>query len=170
MRYPADTFVRLHTAHPFRRRRFFNGRTIRPAPGEDAQRDIALFTFSGEEMTDTDSEGRRTPEGSNTVLTVFLNGDGIVESGPRGQPVVDDSFLLIFNAHQRDVEVTLPGAGCPHRWATVLDTVTGDVVVGTARQNVLAWAAELPAGLDEHAGGETLTVTTRSLLQHTDVP
>ena len=107
----------LRAAHPvFRRRRFFNGRGIRPAApsqaDDDYQRDIAWFTSSGEEMTDEDWEA-----GSAAVLTVFLNGEGILESDQRGERVVDDSFLLIFNAHHEDVEVTLPGSGLPDRWA-----------------------------------------------------
>ncbi|MCD2195516.1 glycogen debranching protein GlgX [Actinomycetospora endophytica] len=162
----------LRAAHPvFRRRRFFNGRTIRPAaPGQagtddDYQRDIAWFTSSGEEMGDEDWEG-----GAASVVTVFLNGEGIAESDQRGQRVVDDSFLLVFNAHYEDVKVTLPGSGVADRWGTVLDTVTGSVVVGTARTSAVTTVDELPESLETLGGGETLTVTARSmlLLQRTD--
>ncbi len=162
----------LRAAHAvFRRRRFFNGREIRPAaPGQagvddDFQRDIAWFTASGEEMGDEDWEG-----GSAAVLTVFLNGEGIAESDQRGQRVVDDSFLLIFNAHHEDVEVTLPDTGRPDRWGTVLDTVTGTVVVGTARTSAITTVDELPDDIGTRGGGDTLTVTARSmlLLQRTD--
>jgi isoamylase len=162
----------LRAAHPvFRRRRFFNGRTIRPAApaqvgaDDDYQRDIAWFTSSGEEMGDEDWEG-----GAASVVTVFLNGDGILESDQRGQRVVDDSFLLILNAHYEDVAVTLPGAGLPDRWATVIDTVTGSVVVGTARTSAVTTVDELPESLESVGGGDTLTVTARSmlLLQRTD--
>ncbi len=157
----------LRAAHPvFRRRRFFNG----SEPGGE-QRDIAWFTAAGEEMGDDDWDGRGAPDGSNTV-TVFLNGEGIAETDRRGQRVVDDSFLLILNAHHWDVEVTLPGSGDPHRWATVLDTETGDVVVGTTRISTTTTVDALPDGLPEHAGGETVTLTARStmLLQRRDVP
>jgi isoamylase len=150
----------LRAAHPvFRRRRFFHGRPIRPAPGEDAQRDIAWFTSAGEEMSDDDWEG-----GAASIVTVFLNGDAIIESDPRGQRVVDDSFLLVLNAHHEDVEVTLPGASYPDRWAVVLDTVSGSVVVGTAREHVLPSTDALPDDLDVHAGGDVLTVAARSVL------
>jgi glycogen operon protein len=157
----------LRASHPvFRRRRFFNGRTIRPVAGDtEAQRDIAWYTSSGEEMTDQDWES-----GEAAVLTVFLNGDGILESDPRGQRVVDDTFLLIFNAHHEDCEVTLPGEGHPHRWGTVLDTTTGHVVVGTARTTQTWNTPSLPEDLDDHVGGDVLTVRSRSmlLLQRTD--
>ncbi|HWN26271.1 MAG TPA: glycogen debranching protein GlgX [Actinomycetospora sp.] len=159
----------LRASHPvFRRRRFFNGRPIRPAlgaQGTEVQRDIAWFAASGEEMTDQDWES-----GEAAVLTVFLNGDGILESDPRGQRVVDDTFLLIFNAHHEDCEVTLPGKGHPHRWGTVLDTTTGHVVVGTARTTQTWSTPALPEDLDDHVGGDVLTVPSRSmlLLQRTD--
>src|SRR6195952_1951372 len=160
----------LRAAHPvFRRRRFFNGRTIRPAAPtqaeDDYQRDIAWFTASGDEMTDEDWEA-----GSAAVLTVFLNGEGILESDQRGERVVDDSFLLIFNAHHEDVEVTLPDAGLPDRWGTVLDTVTGTVVIGTTRTSATTTVDELPDDLPTLGGGDTLTMVARSmlLLQRTD--
>ncbi|NMO93809.1 glycogen debranching protein GlgX [Actinomycetospora sp. TBRC 11914] len=171
MGYTAEVSA-LRAAHPvFRRRRFFNGRTIRPAaPTQDQadvdyQRDIAWFTASGEEMDDEDWEA------GAAVLTVFLNGEGIAEADERGQRVVDDSFLLIFNAHYEDVEVTLPGAGLPDRWATVLDTVDGTVVVGTARTSSITTVDELPDDLETLGGGDTVTMTARStlLLQRTDV-
>ncbi len=159
----------LRAAHPvFRRRRFFNGREIRPAApsqaDDDYQRDIAWFTSSGEEMTDEDWEA------GSSALTVFLNGEGILESDQRGERVVDDSFLLIFNAHHEDVEVTLPGSGLPDRWGTVLDTVTGTVVVGTTRTSATTTVDELPDDLATLGGGDTLTMVARStlLLQRTD--
>ncbi|MEJ2869198.1 glycogen debranching protein GlgX [Actinomycetospora sp. OC33-EN08] len=159
----------LRAAHPvFRRRRFFNGREIRPAlsgSSDEPQRDIAWFTASGEEMNDEDWEA-----GSAAVLTVFLNGDGILEADPRGQRVVDDSFLLIFNAHHEDAEVTVPGQGLPDRWGTVLDTVDGTVVVGTARSLATTTVDPLPDDLETLGGGDTVTVAARSmlLLQRTD--
>ena len=32
-------------------------------------------------------------------VAVFLNGDAIAEPDPRGEPVVDDSFLLLLNSY-----------------------------------------------------------------------
>jgi len=46
------------------------------------------------------------------VLGVFLNGDAITEPDPRGQPVRDDSFLLLFSAdsqpHRFRMSVQMP--------------------------------------------------------------
>ena len=158
----------FRAAHPvFRRRRFFHGRTIRPSRGESGLRDIAWFTPAGEEMGDDDWES-----GTAAVVTVFLNGQGIAESDPRGQRVVDDSFLLLFNAGGEDAPVTLPGADEPFRWGTVVDTTSGHVVVGTARTQVTSTVDPLPEGLPTVGGGDTVTLTGRSMLvlQRTDVP
>jgi glycogen operon protein len=53
---------------------------------------------------------------------VFLNGDAIPEPGPRGQRVVDDSFLVLFNAHHEVMEFTLPEAEYGASWEVVIDT------------------------------------------------
>jgi glycogen operon protein len=53
---------------------------------------------------------------------VFLNGDGIREPDARGERVVDDSFLLCFNAHEDAVEFAVPGADYGQEWTVELDT------------------------------------------------
>ncbi|MGH3796613.1 MAG: glycogen debranching protein GlgX [Pseudonocardiaceae bacterium] len=108
----------LRRNHPvFRRRRFFAGKPIRRG-GE--LRDIAWFTPAGEEMTEQDWE-----EHFGRCLTVFLNGEAILDFDPRGQRVTDSSFLLCFNAHHEDIDVQLPGNGYGQEWTVVLDTATG---------------------------------------------
>ena len=39
---------------------------------------------------------------------MFLNGDAIPAPDARGERVVDDSFLLCFNAHAEPVEFVAP--------------------------------------------------------------
>lgn len=81
--------IELRRRHPvFRRRRFFQGRPVR---GTD-QEDIAWLTPAGIPMTDQEWTG-----GHARALTVFLNGQGIPEPDHRGQPLSDDSFLLLVN-------------------------------------------------------------------------
>ncbi len=114
------TLIRLRADHPvFRRRRFFRGqeavRGRRGAPDQPA--DIAWFTPAGEEMTDDD-----WAVGFAKSLTVFLNGDAITEPDPRGDRIRDDSFLLLFNASELDLEFTVPPERYGQQWAKVLDT------------------------------------------------
>ena len=58
------------------------------------------------------------------MVAVFLNGDAIPEPDQRGARVVDDSFLLMFNAHHEEVDFTLPGSEYGERWEICLDTAT----------------------------------------------
>jgi len=39
---------------------------------------------------------------------VFLNGAAITEPDPRGERIKDESFLLLFNASELDLEFTIP--------------------------------------------------------------
>jgi glycogen operon protein len=114
----------LRGKHPvFRRRRFFVGRPIRT--GEEA-RDIAWLTPGGTEMTPADWDS-----GFGKSLAVYLNGDGINEKDIRGRLVVDDTFLLCFNAHYEPIDFVLPSSYYGSRWEGVLDTAdpVGDTTV-----------------------------------------
>jgi isoamylase len=102
--------------HPvFRRRRFFRGDA-----GGDGLADIAWLTPSGQAMADQDWN---TPYAR--AMMVFLNGDAITEPGPRGEPVRDDSFLILLSAHNEPVTFTLPGPKFGRRWSVTLDTAAG---------------------------------------------
>ena len=100
----SSTFTRkvteLRKNHPvFRRRRFFEGKPIRTG---DQVRDIAWLTPAGTEMTPEDwGSGFK-------CVAVFLNGEAIPAPNERGERVVDDSFLLCFNAHDKEVDFVAP--------------------------------------------------------------
>jgi len=110
----------IRTAHPvFRRRRFFNGRPVRARGAQDVP-DVAFFTPSGSEMTDDDWNAA-----FGKSVAVYLNGHGIPDLDERGQRVVDDSFVLCFNAHHDAIEFALPPAQFGSRWRLILDTASG---------------------------------------------
>ncbi len=115
--------VALRQEHPvFRRRRFFRGRADHG--GENDLGDIAWFTPAGEHMTDQDWSN-----GLARSVGIFLNGDAIPEPDPFGQKVVDDSFLILLNAHYEPLPFTLPISAYGAEWQVVLDTagaLTGD--------------------------------------------
>src|SRR3989442_411039 len=77
----------------FRRRRWFQGRPIRGTV------DIGWFKPDGQSMTDEDWEVWHA-----RTLGVFLNGKAIAGRDERGRRIVDDSFLLLFNAHSDAIE------------------------------------------------------------------
>ena len=91
--------IELRQSHPvFHRRNWFQGRPIHGVGIEDC----AWFQPSGEEMSVQDWE-----VGYARSLGVFING-AFLGIDDRGQRITDDSFLLLFNAHNEPVEFRLP--------------------------------------------------------------
>jgi isoamylase len=129
--------TRLRAEHPvFRRRRFFTGDVA--ANGVPY---IAWLAADGSPM----GEGDWTSPNADP-LQVFLNGHGIGEPGLRGEAIVDDAFLILFNPTYEDASVTLPGATYGTAWQIVLDT--GDA----------AAAGERDAGSQHQIGARSLVV------------
>jgi isoamylase len=109
----------LRRDHPvFRRRRFFDGRPVRRGAGAPLP-DIGWFTPDSREMAEEDWEA-----GFGKSVAVFLNGDGIPDRNQRGERVVDNSFVMIFNAHDGSIDFTLPPSEYGAKWEVVLDTAT----------------------------------------------
>jgi isoamylase len=132
--------TRLRNDHPvFRRPRFFQGR---PLHGESIK-DIGWFTPEGTEMSDADWS-----DGVAKSIGVFLNGDAIGAVDQRGEPITDDTFLIMLNASADAVEFTLPPADWADAWVRVVDTHTGQ-----AEDDATTTKA-----------GEVLTVEGRSLV------
>jgi isoamylase len=136
-----EAISKLRHDHPvFRRRRFFQGD---PALGSESEiGDIAWFTPAGQHMSGDDWRN-----GYAKSLAVFLNGDAIAEPTTRGEPIVDDSFLLLFNAHHEDMAFTVPKEIYGERWEVVADT-----------------AAPLVEDRPSARAGEPVTVEARSIL------
>ncbi|GAT10980.1 glycogen debranching protein GlgX [Mycolicibacterium novocastrense] len=111
----------LRAAHPvFRRRRFFSGRPVRQRGG-DGLPDIAWFAPDGSEMSDEDWE-----TGYAKSIAVYLNGNGIPDRDVRGQRIVDDSFVLCFNAHYEPIDFVVPERKFGDSWIPVIDTSADD--------------------------------------------
>ena len=116
--------IALRRSHPvFRRRRFFQGRPWRGGASRDQLPDMGWFRNDGQEMTDADWE-----VGYAKSLGVFLNGHAIRDPDVHGRPIVDDSFYLLFNGWDQEVDFILPAARWAWSWDVVLDT--GDVRAG----------------------------------------
>jgi glycogen operon protein len=110
----------LRAEHPvFRRRRFFDGYGSGP---DDPVGDIMWLRPDGTVMTHDDWE-----TGYARSLMAFLNGEAIPDPGPRGEQIVDDSFLLLFHAGHEQIAFTLPPEWLGEAWAFVLDTGDPDV-------------------------------------------
>ena len=97
----------------------------RPAPARCPTR--GGFAPTGARMTQRDWE--RT---DRHVLGLFLNGHEFPYRGRRGEQIIDDSFLLLINAHHEDVTFTLPARRWGAKWALELTTADPDAEPGSA--------------------------------------
>ena len=110
--------IELRARHPvFRRRDFFQGR---PLYGTDI-RDVVWLQPDGQEMT-----AQAWQQGFARALAVFLSGDGLTDVDRRGQPVRDDSFVLLFNASAEPVTFRLPSALPLGNVERLIDTASDD--------------------------------------------
>lgn len=73
-------------------------------------------------MSDEDWES-----GHTSSLATFLNGDAIGQRDRRGQPIVDDSYLLVLNGGDETLEWKLP-ARLHGGWKLLIDTAAGGFV------------------------------------------
>ncbi|MGD1713435.1 glycogen debranching protein GlgX [Dapis sp. BLCC M172] len=100
--------------HPvFHRRKWFQGRAIH---GSDVN-DIGWYNPDGGEMT----EEQWNIDFAKAV-GIFLNGEEIPASGERGERIIDDSFMIFFNAHYELIEFTIPPKFQDRNWLVVVDT------------------------------------------------
>ena len=109
--------VHLRREHvAFHRERFF-------ATHPDHQ-DIRWLRSDGEEMTGEDWDN-----GYARTLAFLLSGQaGQYHLTAQGEPVVDDDFFVVLNAHEETVEHRLPGAaGSEHHFELLLATADDDL-------------------------------------------
>ena len=109
--------INYRRTHPvFHRRRWFQGRPIHGS----SVNDIAWFTPEGNQMSDTD-----WAQSYAKSLAVFLNGKEIPNPNRRSEPVTDDSFIVIFNAHHEPLDFKIPDTNSTQIWLKELDTASG---------------------------------------------
>jgi glycogen operon protein len=98
--------------HVFRRSRFLDGRADR-----STLPDSWWLRPDGRRMTAADWERPGTH-----AVGLFLNGAEIGSRAPDGEPIVDDSFLLLVNASSEPVSFVLPPRRFGARWALAFRT------------------------------------------------
>jgi glycogen operon protein len=106
--------LRLRAEHPvFRRSAFLTGEERQGSGAPD----VWWFRPDGRKMTQAD-----WARGDAFALGAFLNGAEIPTLTDDGEPVEDDSFLVLFNAWREPVTFVLPPARFGRRWAHELCT------------------------------------------------
>ena len=107
--------IQLRRQHPvFRRPKFFQGRRIR---GSEIK-DVMWFNPGGNEMSEKDWSLPLA-----RCLGMMLSGDTIDVLGFQGEPIRDDTFLFLMNAHYETISFLLPGQE-NIEWQLLLDTAT----------------------------------------------
>jgi isoamylase len=110
--------IQLRERHPvFRRTWFFEGRDVHGS----GLPDVWWFRSDARRMTLQDWNRSDAP-----MLGVFLNGAEVRRLSQRGRRLVDDSFLLLFNAHHEAAVFTLPPRRFGRRWTLELSTADPD--------------------------------------------
>jgi isoamylase len=133
--------IAFRRKHPvFARRRFFEGRPIFGSK-KMSDSDIGWFRPDGQEMETDDWE-----TGFAKSLGVFLNGDALPDPDRRGRRLTDDSFVLLFNAHDGEVPFVLPGGAWGQLWVADIDS------------------ACFPSKHEVYVAGAKVTVAPRSVL------
>jgi isoamylase len=139
--------IELRKASPvLRQRAFFEGHAV--ADG-DGCKDLAWFHPNGNEL----NEGNWFDRGLRTV-GMYLDGRGLRERGPRGELIIDDSYLVIFHSGDDGIEFTLPARPWADHYEVVIDSTEPG---GTEAGDNEASSAEV-------RGGDTITVEQRSVL------
>lgn len=133
--------IAFRLEHPvFRRPRWFHGLNFR------GLHDMVWFRPDGHEM----DEGNWQTDHARAVC-VFVNGDSIQATDPYGGRIIDDTFLVLFNASEYDLAWVMPAASWGESWIVDLDSADPD-----------AGTAERPSRRID--AGATITVTHRSMM------
>lgn len=108
--------IHLRLDHPvLHRRRFFTGRE----PGDDSNTipQVEWFDHTGSIMDMDDWQNTHA-----FSMMIYLNGSDIPEVDWYGNRMVDNDFILIFNAHYEPIMFTLPDERYGRKWQLVVDT------------------------------------------------
>ena len=106
--------IKLRKEHAaFSRNSWFKGEVEK----KSGVADIAWFLPDGSEM----SEDNWNHDFAKSVA-VFLNGLGLHSVNAEGNKIVDDSFYIIFNAHDEPLNYKLPTAEYAANWELLIDT------------------------------------------------
>ena len=128
--------IKFRKDHPvFRRPKFLKGRRI---PGSEI-RDVMWFNPGGNQMSEDEWASPFV-----RCLGMLLSGDTSDVVTFEGEPVRDDTFLLLINAHYEPIPFVLPGQE-NLEWQSILDT--------TDPNGFLAEPGKFASGDDVDLGG-----------------
>jgi isoamylase len=129
--------------HPvFCRKKWFK---YQPIKGKDVT-DIEWFTIEGEEMSDEHWNSSYAKS-----LGVFLSGHGIRAVSSRGEPLVDESFYIMFNSFHDSLPFKLPDEKWGKKWKKIMDTFDTSI-------DEKGIGESIPAGNDVEVQGHSVVL------------
>ncbi len=106
--------IQFRRAHlNLRRRKFFQDRSVYHSDSKN----IAWYRTDGNEMTQEEWN-----TGWMRSLAVMLNGQTLDETDEMGEPLKDDSFLVLLNSFGENVAYTLPPSPLARGWKQLMNT------------------------------------------------
>jgi isoamylase len=127
--------LELRRRHPvLRQSAFFEGL---PVVGGDGCKDLAWFRPDGSEFDNGDWF-----DVAQRSLGMYLDGRRLRHRDRRGEPIVDESFLLVLHAGDDDRTFRLPGPPWAERYEPVIDTTCFGGAPPAAR--LISAGTELP--------------------------
>jgi glycogen operon protein len=106
--------ILMRRDHPnLHRRKFYQGRAIRGTE----EKDIVWLRPDGQEMSDEE-----WGLGWVRCLGVMLNGETLGDVDEGGEPIHDDTFLILLNCHHEPIQFFVPKPPEAEKWEIVLDT------------------------------------------------
>jgi len=111
----------IRQLHPvLRRKHFFRGVPV----DESGHKDVMWIRADGNELSEQDW---RDPDAS--TLGMLINGNATEEVDDRGQPVLDDTLLLIVSNSETDVAFKLPDLEHRGIWAELVNTAREELTL-----------------------------------------
>jgi isoamylase len=106
--------IQFRKAHPnLRRRKFFQDTEVY----HPSSRNIAWYRDDGQEMTE-----EQWNTGWMRSLAVMFNGSTLDDTDEMGEPLKDDSFLILLNSYGDKVTYTLPPSPQGRGWKLLMNT------------------------------------------------
>ena len=106
--------IALRKEHPnFHRRKFYQDRSI----WKSEAKDVSWLRPDGQEMTEEE-----WGQGWVRCLGLLQNGETLNDTDANGEPLVDDTFLLMLNCHHEAIQFYLPASPKQKQWEVLVDT------------------------------------------------
>ena len=119
-----STIIAFRRHHPnFRRHRYLTG-----SPDEQGGKDVLWVHPQGREMNDSDWHDSGLP-----CMGMLLEGNRIQRTDTRGNRLIDDTFVVVFNKSANSVDFTLPDSDLHevNGWIMALNSIDARIEVGT---------------------------------------